>query len=184
MSIRVIKFETRYRKNQKGKDEPVDWVLVAPRGENSKSTQTWHRVEKLRPVEGLSDREKEGLTHVDMRAKWSIIGPAYEAYAKGIEIPEDGTPLASWSAITPSLAKVLKGYGLTTVEHIAEMGDAMVSKVPFPDARKLPGMAKDYLEGKGASELAAQNAALQERIAAMEEMLESATKPKKQAKAA
>lgn len=167
--IRVLEFKTEYR--SAGRD-PVDWVLLAPVGADFEKTQTWHRVAKVRPPEDVDDTTRDSAHYQDMAAKWSIIGPAYAAWRDGEELPQDGTPLAAWSGVTTEQAKFLKAMGIRTVEDVRDMGDAAVEKLKFPNARKLPALAKMWLEGEAVAQKDAKIAEMEERMAAMQELLE------------
>lgn len=173
--IRVVEFKTEYRVGK----EPRDKVLIAPQGPAFEKTQTWHYVNSLRPPEDIDEGEKQSLKYIDMRAKWEVIGPAYEAWRSGQQLPETGTPLDAWSGVTADQAKFLKRMDIRTVEDVRDMGDAALSQLKFPNARKLPEMAKKWLEGTNAAEKDAEIADLKEKMAAMEEMLEEAAKTKR-----
>lgn len=172
--IRVVEFKTQYRI---GKD-PVDWVLVAPAGAAYTKTQTWHRVSKVRPPEGVDDRTADSDTHKDMVAKWTVIGPAYEAWKTGTELPVDGTPLEAWAGVTPDQAAFLKSLHIRTVEEVRDMGDKDIEAIRWPNARALPKLARDYLEGADSAAKDAELAELRERTAAMEAMLQEMTEAK------
>lgn len=172
--IRIIRFETEYRV---GKD-PVDWVLVAPIGEDFQKTQTWHRVHKINPENVPLDR-REGNSYADMKAKWSVIGPAYEAWKEGSKVSETGTPLESWAGVTSQQVKLLKELDVRSVEEVRDMGDGIIAKLRFPNARQLPKLAKDYLEGQSVAEKDAEIAEMRERMAAMEELLNQQAETKK-----
>lgn len=169
--IRVIKFWTEYRV---GKD-PRDWVLLAPMGEEFNRTQTPHIVSQIDPDKWPSNK-RNGASYQDALAKWSVIGPAYEAWKKGTEIPLDGTPLEAWAGVTPEMAAALKALDVRTVEEVRDMGDGVMAKLRTPNARQLPALAKKYLEGQSAAERDAENEELRERIAAMEAMLKEQPK--------
>lgn len=174
--IRVMEFKTVY----KG-DKGTDWVKIAPIGEAVERTQTWHRVEKLRPRADVDDSKRNSLTHTHMLEQWKVVGPALEAWKAGTEVPESGTPLAAWPGVSPEQAAILRKLGIVTVEHVRDMSESTVTKLPFPGARKLPGLAGDYLAGKDSADLQAQLQAANERMAAMEEMLAAKTDPEKRA---
>lgn len=175
MTIRIVEFKTKYHGIGR---EPVDMVLLAPSGEAHSKTQTWHRVDKLRPPEEIDDSRRNADTYVAMNARWSVIGPAYDAWKDGTEIPETGTPLAAWSGVSPEIAEVLKGMSIRTVEDVRDMSESTFTKLPVPNARKLPQLAKEYLEGSDAAAKDLVIAEMSERMAAMEAMLESQTAPK------
>lgn len=179
--MRILEFRRTYLK-----DKPLDEVLIAPSGAGGEKAQTWHRVEKLRPRDyPVGSAEASGLAHRAMAARWELIGPAYEAWLKGTELPVDGLPLAAWSGVTPEQAEFLKRFGIVTVEQVRDMTEATYTKLPWPDARQMPRLAKDFLESRGAAELVEKNKAMEDKIAALEEMLqariatEEAAKPKR-----
>jgi hypothetical protein len=191
--IHVIQFKQQIQPGR----EPVDMVLVAPQGAGNDKTRSWHRVDKIMPPETRKDGtpldsvDKDSLSYKDMAAKWSVIGPKYEAWKNNNAIPEDGTPLAAWPGITQEQGDRLKQMGILTVEAIAGMNDRTVEQLGWPEARKLPALAKQFLDGKGDAEKDAKMSDMAERLAAMEillqeqadekaqlaAMLESATKP-------
>ncbi len=169
-NIRIIGFKTEY----KG-DRAIDWVEVAPIGENFDKVRTWHPVLKLMPPADWDETRRSSPTYIDMAAKWATIGPAYEAWKRGSEIPQDGTPLAAWSGLTVEQAALLRRMGIVTVENVRDMSEGAIAKLPFPGARQLPQLARDYLSGRGDAEKDQMIADMQERMAAMEEMLAEAT---------
>lgn len=177
--IRIVEFKTEYRPNR----EPVDWVLVGPVGADFDKTQTWHRVSKIRPPDTTDENYKKSDTYLDMAAKWSIIGPAYDAWKSGEELPEDGTPLAAWPGVSKDQAEALKSVGINTVEAVRDMPEDMKGKLKMPNIHQLPKLAGDYLEGASAAQKDAEIADMREKMAAMEEMLkESMAKPKRRKK--
>ena len=172
--LSILEFKTLYAIGK----EPVDMVLVAPKGEGHLKTQTWHRVSKLRPPANADESARDSLSYQDMAAKWSLIGPAYDAWKDGNELPESGTPLAAWSGVTAEMAQAMRSMGFKTVEDVRDMGDGAVSKLPFPNARKLPELAAKWLEGTDSAVKDAENAELKERLAALEELLSERTQEK------
>lgn len=173
-NTKVVDFKTVY-----SGDKGHDWVLLAPAGESYTSTQTWHRIDRLRPREGMSEDERAAMTNQAMIARWEVIGPAYDAWRSGLDIPDNGTPLAAWAGATLAEQDVLRRMGIKTVEDVAAMSDSAISKMPFPNARKLPKLAADYLAGKDTADLQAEMAALRERNEAMEAMIEEMAKQPK-----
>ena len=165
-----VEFKTTY----KG-ERATDHVLLAPVGEGYDKSQTWHPIPHLRPKEGKDANPVQ-------IGRWAEIEPAYEAWRKGEEIPEDGTALAAWAGVTKEQAAVFKSMGIRTVEAVAEMGDSTIDRLPFPNRRELKKTAKAFLEGRGAAALSDELVAAQERIAAMEAMLAEMTAPEKAAK--
>jgi hypothetical protein len=165
--IRVLQFKTEYRT---GKD-PVDWVLLSPVGADFQKTQTWQRVAKIRPPADVDDTVRNSLGYQDMEAKWSIIGPAYDAWKQGEALPDDGTPLSAWSGVSPEQAKFLHSLNIRTVEEVRDMGESTVEKLRWPNSRRLPELAKAYLEGESGADKDARIAEMEAQIAAMAEMM-------------
>lgn len=181
MDIRVLKFETRYKN---GKEE--DWVLYGPAG-NIKDCQTWDRVRFLTPLpddDERQERDPAGTKAMHMKAVWSVIGPAYEAWKAGNEIPESGIPLQAWAGIDEGQVAEMKRLGIKTVEDVANITDALIQKIQLPRVRDLRKLAQEYLASKGATDMAGELAEMKEQLAAAMALLEEKAKPaKKTAKA-
>lgn len=75
--------------------------------------------------------------NVRFRDKW-------EAFLKGQDAPEDGTPLEHWPAITSEQRAELAHFQIRTVEQLAGLTDINASK--FLGIRALQKLAKDFLE--------------------------------------
>lgn len=146
----------------------VDWVEIAPSGEAFERTHTWLRVKDITPPE---HPDLTAPSHIAMVERWKQIGPAYEAWRNGQELPDDGTPLAAWSGVSPEQAAVLIRMGLKTVESVRDMSESAIVKLPFPNARKLPALAGEFLSGRDKASQAQELDAMREKMAAMEEML-------------
>ena len=78
--------------------------------------------------------------------RWNVIKPAYEAWKRAEEPPEEGTPLAAWNAVRPEQAEVLKINGIKTVEHVAGLTDAHVQRIPVPNLRELKRQAQMFID--------------------------------------
>jgi len=174
---RIVKFETRY---PPGKD-PVDMVLLAPQGASFEKVQTWYSVESLRPPENPNERVASSDSFMALKARWEIIEPAYEAWKSGTEIPVNGTPLEAWSGVSPQQVAFLKQMKIMTVEDVRDMDDQSLASCRWPDARRLPKLAADYLSGADLAAKDIEIAEMRERMEAMEAMLAEnmADKPKR-----
>ena len=176
--LKIVEFRTTYRPGK----SPVDKVLLAPEGPGFDKTRTWHRVKDLTPPDGVDQRTADSDTHRDMVAKWSIIGPAYEAFKKGEEVPIDGTPLAAWSGVSADQAKFMRGMAILTVENVRDMQEDAIGTLGWPGARQLPKLAAEYLDGVSGAEKDAEITDLREEMAAMRELLEEQAASQKPAK--
>ena len=172
MTLRIVEFKEDYSNGK-----AVHMVLLAPSGDAFTKTQTWFRVKSLQPKANMDDRTRSSESVVAMQARWETVQPAYEAWLNKTEIPETGTPLAAWSGVSPDQAALFKSQGITTVEAVRDMSESTFTKLPFPNARKMPALAGKFLEGEDASTKDARLAEMEERMAVMTEMLEAATAP-------
>lgn len=171
----VIKFETRYAIGK----EPQDWVLLAPRGEAMEKTQTWHRVSTLIPNQDAPETDKQSLHYRAQAARWAAIKPAYDAWKAGSETPIDGLPLAAWPALNAQQTDFLKRMGILTVENVRDMDDKTKAACRWPDAHRLPELAKKFLEGQDVAAKDAELEEMRERMRIMEEMLEGRAEAKR-----
>lgn len=161
MDIRVLEFQTDY-----SGAVPRDMVLYAP-ADNVKDKQNWAYVERLRPKPPKKGRDP-GAKQFHMEAVWSFIGPKYEAWKAGMEMPETGTPLAAWAGVTRGQADELRRVEIKTVEDLAETTDTGLEKIRLPGMRRLRDAAKEYIAGRAAADVAKTLAeAKEERDAAM-----------------
>ena len=166
-----IDFWTDYRPQPDGSMKPVEWVKFRAIGDDK--TEAVHRVKDIIPPVGATENNP---SHAAMIWRWNILGPKYNAWKKGEELPEEGTPLAAWSAISPEMSKALKAIEIYTVEQVAAIGDSVTEKLRFPNARKLPELAKAFLKGTSKAAAAKEIADLKEQLAAMTELMEDMQK--------
>jgi hypothetical protein len=106
------------------------------------------------------------------KMKWDHIKPAYEAWKKGQNLPEHGTPIGAWSGLTPEQADVFRGLGLRSVEEIANATETVISRAALPNARSLQQQARLWLDGRENSKFAADLEAKDQQIAALREEME------------
>jgi hypothetical protein len=91
----------------------------------------------------------------------------WEAYLRGQNVAHDGTPLESWPEMTPAKVLNLKGIGIFTVEELAAISDANVTKIP--EGRKARESAIAYLQRSSEAGAAAEVSALREQVQALTE---------------
>lgn len=75
--------------------------------------------------------------NVRFKAKWDL-------FLKGQEVPEDGTPLEHWPAITSEQRAELTHFNIRTVEQLASLSDINAGK--FLGIRALKKLAQDFLD--------------------------------------
>ena len=79
---------------------------------------------------------------------WAAIGPAYEAWKSGQEVPVDGTPLGAWPGINETQAEAIRAIGIRTVEDVAAMTDTIMARIRLPNARSIRDLAQRFITAK------------------------------------
>lgn len=79
---------------------------------------------------------------------WQIVEPHYEAWKKGNELPDTGTPLLVWNGVLPSQRDVLKTHGIRTVEELAMVPDSLIDRIGLPGLRTARDAARKWEEGR------------------------------------
>ena len=180
-----------------GEMREIDYVNYSPRFGADK-LMVPARVKSLNPGpkgenigSGGNDQARD-MKLAYMQRIWNQIEPLYEAYKKGSEIPETGTPLGAWPGVTTGQADILRKNTIRTVEEVRDMPDNFMNKIPMPGLRDLRDQAKAFLDAtdqnKVSSEvntLRRENEALKERFEAAMAMIEENAKdgPKAKSKA-
>lgn len=153
--IVVKRFWTKYKPNPAKPDEMIgeDWVEYGPLGQLDRSVNEdkISRLRALRPLADSGDNPAMMMAH----ARWDSIRPRYEAWKQGQEMPESGTPLAAWNAVTPEQAEAFKMRGIRTIEEVAGLTDAHFERLPIPNMRVLVKQAQLYLESADTRKVAA-----------------------------
>jgi len=168
-TIRVLEFKTETRNGK-----TTEWVKYAPVSAIL-SSATWARVDAMRPPEGEVRNDASGKKAAFIHHRWSMIEQAYDQWKSGQELPINGTPLTAWPELTADQARALKGQGLRTIEEVAAMTDTVITKIPLPNARELPKLARLFLENTGKAQAAEEMARRDEKISELEERLAAAT---------
>jgi hypothetical protein len=159
VAVRALRFWTEYKRAANGEMQPVDWVEFCAPGMAHISTIT-ERVSRLEQ---------------DRIGRWASLQPFYEAWKHGQEAPTNGTPLGAWPGVSAQQVDVFKQNGLRTVEEVASMNDAVLSRISLPGIRYLRDEAGLFLKAKDTAgaeaeirAMKAQNEALK---AQMDEMI-------------
>jgi hypothetical protein len=156
------------------------WVTYGSRG-NIQNAQTSDNIKRLMPMsedhddfDDIQQRDPTGTKLMHMKYVWAQIEPAYTAWLKGEELPEDGIPLSNWAGVSKYHVAELRKNKVRTVEELASISDSQVERIQLPEMRKLRSAAISYLEGKEGSDLVGSLAKTQEQLDAallvMEEM--------------
>jgi len=136
VDMRIVKFETRYVVKEGELPRADDWVYLCPPGSSDRSVST-KRVSQLLKIK--PEREV-------MYALRQIVEPAYQAWKQGHAVPETGTPLGAWPALSPDQAEAFRTIGIRTVEEVRGMNEREMNRIQIPGIRGFPEMAGRYLD--------------------------------------
>ena len=170
MSLRVIKFWTKYTQQPDGSTRPDDWVEYCAVGQAQLATTT-ASVKSLSRVRPVIDHSDDIAAKV-ANARWDAIRPLYEAWKAGHEAPIHGTPFAAWPGISPEQAEILRTSGYRTVEELAEASDGALNHIRLPGVREIQANAKRFLGSKDQAKVAAELAKKDAELADMRDELE------------
>lgn len=125
------------------------------------------RGDKFQATEKIAE---EWISHIEREAIAGRYNPEwvqrfkmqYEAFVKGEALPEEGTPIKTWFAITKEQAVRCFALDIKTVEDLASWPDSGLGQIGL-DGRYLRDLAKNHIEaGKGTGVLAKRLAELEE----------------------
>lgn len=156
-----------------GKD--VNYAIVTPSGSKD-------RIEKV-AEEWLANME-EGVKQERIPGEWlEAYTKKYETWKETREVPEDGTPILSWPALSPSQAKAILDANVRTLEDLVAANESTLAAIGM-GARALKEKAKAWLDsaqdtGKTAEELDS----LRKQVDTLAETVKSLTKAKEKAEA-
>lgn len=144
----VHRFFTKYAPDPKDPAIIVgtDWVEYGPPGARERTSIT----SRISTISRVMPLEKDASNPAIIMAndRWAYIKPLYEAWKSGQDLPETGTPLAAWNGLTTEQADALRMRGVKTVEEIAEMTDAIRTRVGLPGMVRMQEAAKLFIQSK------------------------------------
>ena len=156
VSVRAIKFWTKYVPQPDGSTKGVDWVEYAPRGK-AKYSVIPDAVSRLQ-------KDRSGI--------WEALLPSYEAWKRGQEMPTEGTPLAAWPGVSVEQAELLRNADCRTVEEVASLTDALMQRIGLPGLRDIRTNAQAYLTSKDGSKVVSALAEKDQQIAALQQQMQ------------
>lgn len=130
-----------------GKD--VNYAIVTPSGSKD-------RIEKIAEewLQGMA----EGVAQDRIPGEWlEAYERKYKTWCETREVPEDGTPILGWPALSPSQAKAILDANVRTLEDLVVANESTLTAIGM-GARALKEKAKAWLDsadttGKTAEEL-------------------------------
>lgn len=180
--IFVHGFRTEYSPCPKtGVMREIDWVEYSPRFGADK-IKVPERVKSLNPgpngehIGSGGNAQARDMKFAYMNRIWKQIEPLYEAYKKGMEIPEDGTPLGAWPGIASHQAEALRKHTIRTVEEVRDMPDNFMNKIPLPGLRDLRKQAAAFLDAADQNKISAEVDSLRRENETLRERFEDAMK--------
>jgi hypothetical protein len=131
------------------------------------------RVKRVLSAKRPDDSSKSPAeTQAWLRAEF--IRPHYDAWKKGEELPETGTPIAACNFLNAEALAVLKRTGIRSVEDLATAPDQTLDAIKLPEMRKKREQAKHMLAATDANKVAAsitaRDATIAEQSAQIAEM--------------
>lgn len=152
-ALKIIpdQFRNEYITNADGSTSTREWVLLTKPGVMH-SYATWYRI---------TDQFKA------RSALWPAIQPAYDAWKRGQDAPETGTPLGAWPAINQEIAAAFRAVGVRSVEEVADIGESVMAKVRIPNVRRWKDEAKLFLKARDSRGIELTVKAQNEEIAAL-----------------
>ena len=182
--MHIIKFFTKIARN----GDERHYVEYAPSAAEAHRSTTVSLVNHLKPREYIED---ERIAGEQVIAHWDqFLGPAYEAWLKGQELPEIGTSIAAASFLDADQIHAMRQAGILSIEDLAGANEGVLASVKVTNIRALQQLAKDFLSmqdtAKAVAEIngqAAQIEALQAQIEALQAEKPKRGRPPKEAAA-
>lgn len=122
-------FRTDYEPQPDGSVKEVDWVVWIKKGMQNPSTIEC-KVSRMPKFYAL---------------EWEVLEPAYKRWKEKQTATVEGTPLAAWPGMTPSLVKVLQSVNIYSVEDFVQLEDSAISRLAVPGLRGKIATAKAFL---------------------------------------
>lgn len=128
-NIYPLKFYTKYTHDSAGNVKKAeDWCMWAKKGVRT----------PVQIPQQISIIQKDP-------AKWNVIKPYYQQWKEGRQLEAQGTSLDAWPHLNSEERDMIRQVRCFTLEDFANMSDAMISEIPFPDVRKKRDAAKNFI---------------------------------------
>ena len=171
--IRIKEFFTKAReKNSKGelsrdKEGKViydDMVTYYPIGKEQIALNH-ARIDKLMKV---TDLYEDNPAYMAAKWRWDYIRPAYEAWKRGEELPDGGTPLAAAQFLRREDMDALKRGGCRTLEELRDLPEGARESFRVPRLRELQKQADVFLKAADQQKAQAEIEARDHKVAVLE----------------
>lgn len=162
--------EDRHASTEQGRfvGKDVNYAIVTPSGSKD-------RIEKV-AEEWLAGLE-EGVRQDRIPGEWlEAYRRKYAAWCESREIPEDGTAIAAWPAVSPAQVKSILDANVRTVEDLAVANESTLTAIGM-GARALKEKAQAWLDtAKSTGKTAEELDELRKTVAGLTKQLETANK--------
>lgn len=165
--MHIIEFETRYKTD----GAPVHWVSYAPSAAEAISTATVCPVAHIKPKMDETGRPTDQNDEETLFRWENFFAPAYEAWLAGNEVTDGGIAVGSWPALNKHQVEAFRRAGISTVEMVAGMTDAIIEKVPLPNLHVVRDQARAFLSSLDATRAAEDMQAKDREIAELKAMV-------------
>lgn len=99
----------------------------------------------------------------------------YEAFKKGLEDQQGGTPLDLLFPASPSTVKMLKSFHVFTIQQLANISDSAKTQIPM--GQSLADRAREYMKNASGGQAFHAMEAMQAQIDQLKSMLADAGQP-------
>lgn len=149
----------------------VNYALITPMGSKDK-------IERV-ATEWLANIERECGEGRFPRNWLEAFKAAYAAWEKNLELPETGSPIIDWPALSPAQVKMLLNWNVRTIEDLSVANEETITRLGM-GGRALKQRAVDWLatakdSGKVAEEVSSLRAANTDLVKANEDLRERLT---------
>lgn len=162
--VRAVEDRNATIKNGTWTTKDVEFALITPpysKDCNEKEVKDW-----------LEEME-QNVRNNRMPARWRDAYRAkYDAWKKGLEIPEDGIPIKGWCMASPAQQQNLISNGIRTVESLAKMNDEGMKRYGM-GALDMKNRAAAYLKQQSTGKVAQENAALMAKVNDLETQIKA-----------
>lgn len=144
-----------------GKD--VGYAIITPAGSKD-------RIERV--ADEWFAQLRENVAQDRFPAEWlDGFERMYKRWKENLETPENGTPIMSWPAISPSQQKAILNANVRTVEDLAVANEATLTAIGM-GSRSLQMKARSWLEtANDVGKIAERNAALETKQTEQDELI-------------
>jgi hypothetical protein len=172
--IKVKEFYTKAREKSstgqmsRGPDgKPIydDMVAYYPDGK-SQTAMNHARIDKISKIPDPVPMDNPA--YAAAKARWDYIKPRYEAWKKGQELPEGGTPLAAANFLRREDIDILKQGGIRSLEELIALPEGMREAFRIPRIRELMKQADAFLKAADQQRAHEEIEARDHKVAALE----------------